>query len=187
MAHMCALSAAINMPVRSYYPPQFHSEIVKGEYGHMKRKYIPMDPQPESNSCCGPQVLYLAKIRYVVLERSYLVRGRGINQSVCDKPQSIYKKLKKKYDEVIRPTGIQQVNDKKKYEKSKGHTTGHIKTVADHIQQLENMITLSHSFVRTLTRTNGETPSILLLDDEQLTDINNIYCTGQTVLGVDKT
>ncbi|KAK3586500.1 hypothetical protein CHS0354_033523, partial [Potamilus streckersoni] len=64
-----------------------------------------------------------------------------------DKPQIIYEKLNKKYDEVTRPTGMQKIPDKKKYENSKGHTTGHKKTVANHIQQLENIITRSHPFV----------------------------------------
>ncbi|KAK3603671.1 hypothetical protein CHS0354_017391 [Potamilus streckersoni] len=42
--------------------------------------------------------------------------------------------------EKILDTSI-KIRDKKKYEHSKGHTTGHIKTIMDHIQQLENMIT----------------------------------------------
>ena len=39
------------------------------------------------------------------------------------KPHQIFNKLKKKYDEISRPTGLQQVNDKIKYENQKGRHT----------------------------------------------------------------
>ncbi|KAL3848118.1 hypothetical protein ACJMK2_018996 [Sinanodonta woodiana] len=94
-----------------------------------------------------------------------------------DKPQMIYAKLKKKYDKVTRPTGMQQIRDKKKYENLKGRTTGHRKTVAEHIQQLNTMVTRSYSFVRALIRTNGKMPCILLYDDEKLIDVN--ICAAQ--------
>ena len=36
-----------------------------------------------------------------------------------NKPKMVLENLKKKYDEVTRPTGLQQLRDKKKYEKNK--------------------------------------------------------------------
>ncbi|KAK3587126.1 hypothetical protein CHS0354_006769 [Potamilus streckersoni] len=71
------------------------------------------------------------------------------NKGQTDKPQIIYEKLKKKYDEVARPTEMQKIHDKI-YDKTKGHTTVHRKTVADRIQKLENVITRSHQFVKFL-------------------------------------
>ncbi|KAK3578953.1 hypothetical protein CHS0354_034742 [Potamilus streckersoni] len=101
------------------------------------------------------KVIYFAKNRSVVQEKSYLVMGRGLTSRLVvveysgifpglvpppttgnskylrtpdfamteikdilqtDKPHIIYEKLKKKYDEVTRPTGMQTIRDKKKYQ-----------------------------------------------------------------------
>ena len=109
----------------------------------------------------------------------------SLNQS-C-KPQKVYSTLKEKYDEVSRPTGLQQIRDKKKNAKSsnRGECTG--TNVADHIQRLENMVTNNHPFVRSTIRISGKTPFIILYDDQQIEDLKNICCSGQSVLGVDKT
>ncbi|KAK3578955.1 hypothetical protein CHS0354_034744 [Potamilus streckersoni] len=42
--------------------------------------------------------------------------GKILDTSKTDKPHIIYEKLKKKYDEVTRPTGMQTIRDKKKYQ-----------------------------------------------------------------------
>ena len=106
-----------------------------------------------------------------------------------NKPKMVFEHMKKKYDEVTRPTSIQQIRDKKKYDKAKNQDTltGYSKNAADHIQQLENMVTHNHSYVRAIVRTNAKTPVVILYNDEQLSDIKNICCSGQAVLGVDKT
>ena len=104
------------------------------------------------------------------------------------KPHQIYNKLKNKYDEISRPTGLQQINDKIKYEKSKEKKhVGHSNTVADQVMTLENMVSEGHHFVRSIIRTSKRPPCIILYTDEQMTDLKNLCCSGQTVLGIDKT
>ena len=49
------------------------------------------------------------------------------------------------------------------------------------------MVSANDGFVRSVVRTNSKTPCIILYSDEQLTDLKNLCCSGQTVLGVDKT
>ena len=44
-----------------------------------------------------------------------------------------------------------------------------------------------HTFVRSIIRTSKRSPCIILYTDDQMTDIKNLCCTGQTVLGIDKT
>ena len=65
----------------------------------------------------------------------------------------------------------------------------HTKNVADNIQQLENMVTQNHSYVRAIARTNGKIPVTFLYKDERLTDkkTQKTSCSGQAELGVDKT
>ncbi|MEW8547998.1 MAG: hypothetical protein AB2693_31220, partial [Candidatus Thiodiazotropha sp.] len=104
------------------------------------------------------------------------------------KPHQIYNKLKIKYDELTRPTGLQQINDKIKYEKAKEKNhIGHSSNTADQIITLENMVSEGHPFVRSIIRNSRKSPCIILYTDEQLSDIKNLCCTGQTVLGIDKT
>ena len=104
------------------------------------------------------------------------------------KPHQIFNKLKNKYDEISRPTGLQQINDKIKYEKAKEKKhIGHSNNIADQITTLENMVSEGHPFVRSIIRTSKRSPCIILYSDEQMTDIKNLCCTGQTVLGIDKT
>ena len=106
------------------------------------------------------------------------------------KPAEIYLKLKDKYDEVTRPGGMKTIYNKLQYEKSKAaKLDGNTLTtnIADQISFLENMVTESHSFVRSVIRTSGRPPTIILYNDEQIVDIKNLCCSGQTVLGVDKT
>lgn len=104
------------------------------------------------------------------------------------KPHQIYNKLKQKYDEVTRPTGLQQIYDKQKYEKSKERQqSGHTNNIADQIKHIENMVSEGDNFVRSIIRNNKKPPCIILYTDEQITDLKNLCCSGQTVLGIDKT
>ena len=103
-------------------------------------------------------------------------------------PHQIYDTLKNKYDEISRPTGLQQINDKIKYEKTKEKKhVGHTNNIADQINSLENMVSEGHNFVRSIIRNSKRALCIILYNDEQMTDLKNLCCTGQTVLGIDKT
>ena len=136
--------------------------------------------KPHGNSK-DPQSEYLRTPAHVMTEVAELLKTH--------KPKMVFEKLKKKYDEVTRPASIQQIRKKKYYDKAKTKESdiGHTKNTADQIQQLENLVTHNHPYVRSVVRVNAKTPVIILYNDEQLTDIKNLCCTGRTVLGVDKT
>ena len=101
----------------------------------------------------------------------------------------VYEKLQKKYDETSRPSNINQIRNLKKYAMKKERPDKDLprKNVADQIVLLENMVSDNDKFVRSVIRTNGKTPTIILYTDEQMTDLKNLCCSGQSVLGVDKT
>ena len=102
------------------------------------------------------------------------------------KPSTVYNTLKRKYDEVSRPTNLQQVRNKKRRVKKESNTSNG-NNVADQVQVLENMVANNHNFVRTIIRDKNKTPTIILYNDDQIQDLKNICCTGQSVLGIDKT
>ena len=104
-----------------------------------------------------------------------------------DKPSTFYSKLKRKYNEVSRPTSLQQVLNKNRRLKKKEVSNVNGNNVADQIQALENMVSKNHKFVRTIIRDKNKTPTIILYNDEQISDLKNICCTGQSLLGIDKT
>jgi hypothetical protein len=58
---------------------------------------------------------------------------------------------------------------------------------ADHISELDKLVADDGSIVRSIFRDQGKAPCLILYNDDQLTDIKNICCTGQTPLGIDKT
>ena len=71
---------------------------------------------------------------------------------------------------------------------SKGKThVGHSNNIADQINTLENMVSEGHTFIRSSVRISKRSPCVILYTDEQMTDIKNLCCTEQTVLGIDKT
>ena len=90
---------------------------------------------------------------------------------------------------MTRPGNIQLIRNKKQHVKKAEapHSAVHTKNVADQILQLENMVSQNNPYVRTIIRTNAKAPCIILYTDEQLADLQNICCTGHSILGVDKT
>ena len=135
-----------------YYKGQFcYNSSFKREHGQIERKYIPMDPQPESNrvivvhryyTALKADKLYWKRVtctwlgeeglnsRLAVVEYSGVFPGLAPNGNSkdlaseylrppdfvmteikdmlqTDKPQMIYAKRKKKYDEVKQATGMQ--------------------------------------------------------------------------------
>ena len=100
----------------------------------------------------------------------------------------IYTTLKQKFDETTWPeidTIYQKVRDLKKTAEQNGHTL--TMNIADQICHLHNLFTDSVDFVMGTIRTAGSTPTTILYTDQQIDDIQTLCCTGQTVLGVDKT
>ena len=66
-----------------------------------------------------------------------------------EKPSTVYNKLKRKYDEVSRPTSLQQVRNKKRRRKIKEESHANGNNVANQIQALENMVLKNHKIERT--------------------------------------
>ena len=63
------------------------------------------------------------------------------DMSSKQKPHQIYNKLKTKYDVLTRLTGMQQINDKLKYEKAKEKShIAHSSNFGDQISTLDNMV-----------------------------------------------
>ena len=105
------------------------------------------------------------------------------------KPADIYLTMKETYDETTRPE-MKTIYNKIGYLKRQtAENNGQILTtnVADQICHLENMVSDNDNFVRSMIRTGGKTPTIILYTDEQIADIKTLCCSGRTVLGVDKT
>ncbi|XP_053376475.1 uncharacterized protein LOC128547528 [Mercenaria mercenaria] len=143
-------------------------------------EYVGKFPGLGSHGNSRQQTEYLRTPDYVMDEVTDLLSN--------NKPKQVFDKMKSKHDVSTRPTGLQQIRDKKKnMTKTNGQHSSSRKNVADHILNLENMVSNNHSYVRSIIRNNGKTPCIILYTDEQMTDLQNICCQGHTVLGVDKT
>jgi hypothetical protein len=104
------------------------------------------------------------------------------------KPRKILDKLTAKYDVLTGPKELRQIYDKQYRLRQKEKTVDvHKDNFADQIRTLKNKVTKKDPFVRSIIRTGGRTPTIILLTDEQILDLKNMCCSGKTVLSVDKT
>ena len=65
--------------------------------------------------------------------------------------------------------------------------TGNRQNIADHMIDIKNRVSRNNPFIRSVIRQNGKAPCVILYYDEQIHDLKLLCCTGQTVLGVDKT
>lgn len=104
----------------------------------------------------------------------------------CKKPGVVYNELTVKYDELSGPTGRKQVYDKKRYDNKKQNHQNR-QNVADNVAALENMLTDEDSIVRSIIRDKGKAPCTILYNDEQITDLKKLCCSGLSILGIDKT
>ena len=136
---------------------------------------------PHGNSKHKPE--YVRTPHQVMVEMGEMLK--------TNKPQLVYDKLTAKYDELSGPANFQQVYNKRNRDRAKERKDNgqiyHRSNFADHIKEIENQVTANHPFIRSVIRQNGRAPSIILYSDEQIIDLKNLCCTGQTVLGVDKT
>ena len=96
-----------------------------------------------------------------------------------------------KHDELSGPTNLRQVHDMKRRqnmkERQNSGLTGNRQNIADHMIDIENRVSRNDPFIRSVIRQNGKAPCVILYHDEQIHDLKLLCCTGQTVLGVDKT
>ena len=76
---------------------------------------------------------------------------------------------------------------KKKNYTKKQNPDFHSNNIADNFQEIENLVMNNDAYIRSVIRTNGKTPCIILYSDEQIADLKTFCCSGLTVLGVDKT
>jgi len=109
-----------------------------------------------------------------------------------NKPQHVYNKLSSKFDELSGPTSKRQVydknyNDKRTDLKSATGRTTKRQNIADHINELDRLLADETSIVKSIIRDQGKPPCIILYTKEQLDDIKTLCCSGQSLLGVDKT
>lgn len=104
------------------------------------------------------------------------------------KPSQILNKLKAKYDPIHCPPSLSNVRQTVYRQKVKNNKdVGHSSNIADQIQELENMVAEGQPFVRSITRNSPKSPCVILYTDSHISDIKTFCCSGQTVLGVDKT
>ena len=108
------------------------------------------------------------------------------------RPKNVYNKLLIDCGETLGPAAPRQVRDKKYRDKRKDlqqitGVNGNRKNLADCVQTVQNMMQQGHSLIQQVIHASGKTPVIILYNDEMLTDIKNLCCSGQTLLGFDKT
>jgi hypothetical protein len=109
------------------------------------------------------------------------------NMLKCDNPLNMYNKLTLEHDVLSGPSSRRQVYDKKKQRKEEiGHYISR-GNIADHISEINKMLADSNSIVKFIVRDHGKAPCIILYTDDQLEDIKNVCCSGQSILGIDKT
>lgn len=109
-----------------------------------------------------------------------------------ERPLHVYNNLSRKYDEIEGPTGKKRIYDKNRNDKKEARqaNTGHFirrGNFADHISEIDQLVANGDSIVRSIIRERGKAPCLILYTDDQITDIKNLCCTGQSILGIDKT
>ena len=77
-------------------------------------------------------------------------------------------------------------DQKKQHKEEIGHYISR-GNLADHISEINKMIADSNSIVKSIVRDHDKAPCIMLYTDDQLEDIKNLCCSGQSILGIDKT
>jgi len=96
-----------------------------------------------------------------------------------------------KHDVLEGPRNRKQVHDKKYNDKKKKcieENGAYISrgNIADHINELDKMLTDNNYIVKSIIRDNGKTPCIILYNDDQLEDLKTLCCSGQSIVGIDK-
>ena len=86
------------------------------------------------------------------------------------------------------PRNPQQIRSKKYHDKKKipGNTTSN--NFADQMQQVIQMTEICDTIQQVIyNKLKGCIPAVIMYTEDQITDIKRFCCSGQTVLGVDKT
>ncbi|KAK3104132.1 hypothetical protein FSP39_024650 [Pinctada imbricata] len=109
-----------------------------------------------------------------------------------DKPMDVYNKLTCKYDELSGPSSKRQVYDKKQTDRKRERRNNDDRqynrwNIADHIREIDYLVAEGDSIVKSIVRDQGKAPCLILYSDEQISDIKTLCCSGQTILGIDKT
>ena len=60
------------------------------------------------------------------------------------------------------------------------------KNPADHKGELDMLVTNGPLLVKSIIRDQSKAPCLIFYTDEQMADIRNLCCSGETVIGVDK-
>jgi hypothetical protein len=59
--------------------------------------------------------------------------------------------------------------------------------IVDDINELDKRLAEKNSIVKSIIRDNGKAPCIILWDDDQIEDLKTLCCSGQSIVGIDKT
>lgn len=128
---------------------------------------------PHRNSKSGKE--YIRTPAHVMTEMSDMLRK--------DNPLNVYNK-----HEVMRgPSNRKQVHDKKQCEIDLGRSVSR-GNIADHINEIDKMLAEGEdTIVRSIIRDKGKAPCLILYTDIQMDDTKHMCCSGQSIIGVDKT
>ncbi|CAG2250556.1 unnamed protein product [Mytilus edulis] len=107
-------------------------------------------------------------------------------------PLNVYNKLTLKHDELSGPTSRRQVHDKKYRDKKnqRKNDCGQYMSrgnIADHINEIDKKLSEQDSIVKSIIRDHGKAPCLIMYTEQQLEDIKTLCCSGQSIVGIDKT
>ena len=138
---------------------------------------------PHGNSKSGEE--YIRTPAHVMTEMSDMLRK--------DNPLNVKNKLTNKHEVMSGPSNMTQVHDKNYYDKKKQREIDLGRSIsrgniADHINEIDKMLAEGEdTIVRSIIRDKGKAPCLILYTDAQMDDIKHMCCSGQSIIGVDKT
>ena len=133
----------------------------------------------------------------LILKNEYVRTPSHVMAEMTDllkhkKPMDVYNTLTNKYDELSGPTSRRQVHDKKLNDDKKNRQNNAGKVInrgniADHISEIDALVANGNSIVKSIIRDQCKAPCLILYTEDQLTDLKTLCCSGQSILGIDKT
>ncbi|CAG2213397.1 unnamed protein product [Mytilus edulis] len=147
-------------------------------------EYIGIFPGLSAHGNTKKDTEYLRTPATVMTEMSDLLQK--------ETPLNVYNKLTLKHDELSGPTSRRQVHDKKYRDKKnqRKNDCGQYMSrgnIADHINEIDKKLSEQDSIVKSIIRDHGKAPCLIMYTEQQLEDIKTLCCSGQSIVGIDKT
>ncbi|CAG2224638.1 unnamed protein product [Mytilus edulis] len=147
-------------------------------------EYIGIFPGLSAHGNTKKDTEYLRTPATVMTEMSDLLQK--------ETPLNVYNKLTLKHDELSGPTSRRQVHDKKYRDKKnqRKNDCGQYMSrgnIADHINEIDKKLSEQDSIVKSIIRDHGKAPCLIMNTEQQLEDIKTLCCSGQSIVGIDKT